>query len=48
MKILLTGANGFIGEFLYEALKINGPEIQTVTRNSEPKFGNKNIAWDLD
>ena len=48
MKILLTGANGFIGEFLYEALKINGHEIQTVTRNSEPKFGNKNIACDLE
>lgn len=48
MKILLTGANGFIGEYLYEVLKINGHEIQTVTRKSEPKFGNKNIACDLE
>ena len=48
MKILLTGANGFIGEYLYDALKVNGHEIQTVTRNSEPKFGNKNIACDLE
>jgi nucleoside-diphosphate-sugar epimerase len=48
MKILLTGANGFIGEYLYEALKANGHEVQTVTRNSEPKFGNKNIACDLE
>ena len=48
MKILLTGANGFIGEYLYDALKVKGHEIQTVTRNSEPKFGNKNIACDLE
>ena len=48
MRILLTGANGFIGEYLYEALEINGHEVQTVTRNSEPKFGAKNIACDLE
>jgi nucleoside-diphosphate-sugar epimerase len=48
MRILITGANGFIGEYLYEALKANGHEVQTVTRNSEPKFGNKNIACDLE
>jgi len=48
MKILLTGANGFIGEYLYDVLKFEGHEIETVTRRCETRFGDENTACDLE
>ena len=40
MRILITGATGFIGRRLYKALKINSYSLRVVTRNTESNFEN--------
>ena len=46
MKILLTGATGFIGKYVAERLVIKGIDFVTVGRNS-PNINNEHINSDL-
>ena len=48
MRVLLTGANGFVGGHLYTLLKSKGHEVRALTRIADARYGNDNIACDLE
>ena len=45
LKILVTGASGFIGSKLVTKLSLSGHDVMGLTRSSNENFLNKNIQW---
>ena len=45
MRILVTGASGFIGSKLVTKLSLSGHDVMGLTRSSNENFLNKNIQW---
>jgi nucleoside-diphosphate-sugar epimerase len=45
LKILVTGASGFIGSKLVTKLSLSGHDVMGLTRSSNKKILNENIQW---
>ena len=45
LKILVTGASGFIGSKLVTKLSLSGHDVMGLTRSSNKKNLNENIQW---
>ena len=45
MKVLITGASGFIGKNLINILDLDGCEIHAIYNQNKPKNNLKNITW---
>ena len=45
LKILVTGASGFIGSKLVTKLSLSGHDVMGLTRSSNIKNLNENIQW---
>ena len=45
LKILVTGASGFIGSKLVTKLSLSGHDVMGLSRSSYENFLNKNIQW---
>ena len=45
LKIIVTGASGFIGSKLVKKLSVSGYDVMGLTRSSDKKCLNDNIQW---
>jgi len=45
LKIIVTGASGFIGSSLVKKLSLAGHDVMGLTRSSDKKYLNNNIQW---
>ena len=45
MKVLITGASGYIGRYLVDELIEHGHEVKALTRQSSLKIKDVEIVW---